>query len=62
MGKPVSPYTPSREAPGEATSFCCLALHRTESNRGVAVTGSKSWLDWRRVRRQGSLLTVGGAV
>ena len=62
MGKPVFPYTPPSQAPGEATSACCLALPGTESNRGVAVTCSKSWHDWRRVKRQGSLLTVGGAV
>ena len=62
MGKPVSSYTLPRLAPGEATSACCFALLGTESNWGVAVTDYKLWLDWYRVRCQGSHLTVEGAV
>ena len=62
MGKPVSPYKLPRQGHGEATSACRTGSPGTETNRGVAVTGSKSWLDWSRARRQGSLLTVGGAV
>ena len=61
LGKPVSPYQPPRQAHGEATSACPTASPGMETNRGVAVTGSKSWLDWRRARRQGPFLTVGGA-
>lgn len=62
MGKPVSPYTLPGLAPGEATSAFCTALLGRESNRGEAVTGSKSSLDWHRARCQESLQTVGGAV
>ena len=61
LGKPVSPYQPPRQAHGEATSACPTASPGMGTNRGVAVTGSKSWLDWHRARRQGPFLTVGGA-
>ena len=42
MGKPVSPYKSPSQAHGEATSACCTASLGTKTNRGVAVTGSKS--------------------
>ena len=61
LGKPVSPYQTPRQAHGEATSACPTASPSMETNRGVAVTRSKSWLDWHRARRQGPFLTVGGA-
>lgn len=37
-----------------------MALPGMTSNRGVAVTGSKSGPDWRRAGRQGPPLTVRG--
>ena len=61
LGKPVSPYQPPRQAHREATSACPTASPGIETNRGVPVTGTKSWLDRRRARRQGPFLTVGGA-
>ena len=45
--------------PGEDTPASPTGVGET---RGTAVTGYKSSLDWRRVRRQGPIQTVGETI